>query len=303
MRLSNNSILVTGACGFIGRHLVERLQKERARLICVDDLSLGKKTNISEEVLVFDVKSVELFNRLKKEEIDIIYHLGTPCSVIQFNADPVKALHSTIQGFYSMITLASLKGARLIYPSSGTVYGNRVYQKEEAIPSPINLYGVSKNAVERMVALSGLDAIGLRIFAGYGPGEDHKGHLSSAVTLFLNDILNDKRPQIWGNGEQTRDFVYIDDVIECLLRSVGVRKFPIVNVGSGRSASFNKVVRIINRELGKSVEPNYVEKPMLYLEMTRANVDLMKKIFDIEPLGLEKGLQKYISKLERLRPA
>jgi len=137
----------------------------------------------------------------------------------------------------------------------------------------------------------------LRIFAGYGPGEDHKGYYASPITLFLKAIANNERPTIFGDGSQTRDFVYIDDIMKAMIKAVENPFAGTVNVGSGVLHSFNDVASILNRKLDKRIEPTYVPKPHNYLERTLADVTRMKTVYEIEPMKPEDGIDEYCNKL------
>lgn len=138
-----------------------------------------------------------------------------------------------------------------------------------------------------------LDYVAMRIFAGFGPEENHKGEIASVVTLFLNKILNNESPIIWGDGSQTRDFVWIEDIVDALI-NVTFKDFTgILNVGSGKSISFNEVVKLINKALGKNIKPLYVKKPVNYLENTKSDITLLKKIIGREPSDPRKKIIEY----------
>lgn len=297
--------MVTGGGGFIGSHLVRRLYRENAYIIVVDNFSFGRRDYIADyadEIINKDVSERDFVKIFENRHIDYIFHFGAPSSVILFNRDPIKRIYETVFGFINIMELARMiKVRKVIYPSSGSVYGNtQLPQSEDMIPNPVNLYGVSKLICEKIAELYGdVPSIGLRIFAGYGPLEDHKGEFASVVTIFLKSILNDERPVIYGDGSQRRDFVYIDDIVEAIIRAAEKPVTGIINVGSGRNYSFNEVVDIINNLLGKKIKPIYIEKPPSYLENTLASIKKMKELLEMrEPLDLEEGLRKYLEFLE-----
>jgi UDP-glucose 4-epimerase len=113
----------------------------------------------------------------------------------------------------------------------------------------------------------------------------------------LKSIVNNKRPVVYGNGTQSRDFVYIDDVVEAAIRSVERDVVGIVNVGSGKAYSFNEVICCINQSLDKNIEPTYVDKPVNYLERTLANTTKMKEVLGLTPLDLREGLHRYLQNI------
>ena len=140
--------------------------------------------------------------------------------------------------------------------------------------------------------------MGLRIFAGFGPGEEHKGDYASVVTIFLNCMLKNERPVIFGDGTQNRDFVYIDDVVDSIVSSAEKPiSNTIVNVGTGRNLKFNDVVHIINDLLGKKIEPVYVPKPEKYFDYTLAETSFMKKQLGVIARSPEDGIKEYLSRL------
>jgi UDP-glucose 4-epimerase len=140
-------------------------------------------------------------------------------------------------------------------------------------------------------------SIGLRIFAGYGPGEETKGEIASVITLFAKAMMNDDRPSIYGSGEQKRDFIFIEDVLDATLKAADANYTGVVNVGSGESHSFNEIVDIINKFLGKKVKPLYVNKPKKYLERTLANRKKQDQILGLKPKALEAGINTLLNYL------
>jgi len=301
MNWKGKEVLVTGGAGFIGFHLTRRLLKEGAHVTVLDDFSYGKKENIPSDcdIVVGDVSNRQNLNRIK--EVDYIFHFGAPSSVILFNKNPRARIHSTICGFANILEWGKQIGVKkLIYPSSGSVYGDAPPpQSENVPPKPKNLYGICKLTCELLAKkYSEVPSVGLRIFAGYGPGEEHKGDFSSVITLFLNLILKNEPPIVYGNGTQSRDFVYIDDVIDAIL-SAAERDVngEVINVGSGKAHSFNEVVSIVNHLTGKNVEPVFVNKPANYLENTLADIKRMKELLGVNPLDLEEGLKRYLQRV------
>jgi len=211
---------------------------------------------------------------------------------------PVKSMRRSLHGFHNILNIARSNKAKLIYPSSGNIYGKVTSpQSEDLVPNPQNLYAISKLIWEDMSRLTtDITSIGLRIFAGYGIGEEHKEELASVVTVFLNEIMNGKSPIIWGDGNQTRDFIYIDDIIDGIIEAVNVDTSTVVNLGTGVSTSFNELISIINNYLDTNVKPIYIDKPKSYVEKTRADTTYMKKLLKINPIDLKQGLKKYINR-------
>jgi UDP-glucose 4-epimerase len=303
MKYRNKRFLITGAAGFIGSHLAKQFARLGASVIAVDNFSCGKRENLNEvrcEIIETDVCDRNLSNKIKGE-IDFILHFGSPSSIILFNQDPLRRFSETSLGFLNIIELAKTKGVeKVVFPSSGSVYGRtKPPQSEESKPCPVNLYGVAKLTCEAIAELyrDDVKSVSLRIFAGYGPGEYHKKDIASPITIFLTDMLNGKKPLIFGNGTQSRDFVYIDDIVKVILKTIELETPPVLNVGSGKSYMFNEVIRLANELLGLDISPRYLGKPVNYLERTEADLTLLKRTLSFEPLSLQDGLKSYLNQI------
>ena len=291
--------LVTGADGFIGSALVRRLESTGFEVTKVD------KNPRRYDTLRVDVAADNFLGKIGGlKSFDYIYHFGAPCSIIEFNKNPVYCVRNTLRGFHNVLDLAILNDAKLIYPSSGNVYGTiRPPLTESKEPKPTNLYAVCKLQCEEMALDSVANSVGLRIFAGYGPGEERKGELGSVIYQFLKEMILGKPPTIWGDGTQTRDFIYIEDIIDGIISATRGFVPSIVNLGSGESFSFNKVVGVINDCLKTmygmtDTQPIYIEKPKSYVEDTLADITLMKKTLNITPRPLEVGIFNFIDYLK-----
>lgn len=267
------TVLVTGSNGFLGKNLVKRLKS-----LGIDTICISKPCSL---------------DRFNQKNLDTIFHLGGPCSIIQFNKDPFDCVQNTINSFLTVLGLAQSTNAKLIYPSSGNIYGSQFIQNELSIPRPCNLYGRCKLWCEEMAqSFPNIDITILRIFAGYGPGEERKGELASVICHFLKNMMVNHQPIVWGDGEQRRDFIYVDDIVDGFLASMKTKE-RVVNLGSGISYSFNQVIEIINGVLGSHIEPKFVEKPKIYVDKTQANITLMNKMLGVQPISLKDGIRKF----------
>lgn len=304
MNWSKARVLVTGGAGFIGSHLTRRLTTLNADVIVLDNFSSGLKENLSfysGELVESNVIDGSVFNEINGD-IDYVFHFGAPSSVILFNKDPVSCFNETCSGFLNIINFAIKKNVKkIVFPSSGSVYGSvSPPQSEKDTPAPLNIYGLAKLTCEHIAQFYSpqIRSVGLRIFAGYGPGESHKGEISSPVTLFLRSLLKNQKPVVYGNGLQRRDFVYIDDIVEAILKSAQnamfENPFQIVNVGSGRSYSFNETIALINEFLGTNIETVFTSKPATYLERTLADTTFLREKLGLTPILLEDGLKRYL---------
>lgn len=300
MKWDGKQVLVIGGAGFLGSQLVRRLLEKNADVTVFDNFSTGKREYIPSECRLIE-GDISAKNPLDSvHDIDYVFHFGSPASIILFNKNPEICAYTTLNGFINVLEWSKQNSIeKVVYPSSGSVYGNTpLPQHEDMEPKPANLYGVYKLICER-IAKSYSETVpssGLRIFAGYGPSEDHKGGFASVVTLFLNSIIKSKQPIVYGDGTQSRDFVYIEDIIQAVLTvAENDIKGSVVNVGSGKAYQFNDIISIINNLLGKDTKPIYINKPVNYLENTQADITRMKNLLHIYPLDLKDGLKNYLS--------
>jgi UDP-glucose 4-epimerase len=297
MKWSNAKVLVTGGAGFIGSSIAKKLLEGNADVVVLDNFAEGPRNNVPKgcEIVEADIRDEESLSKLM--DIDYVFHFGAPSSIILFNKNPSACVNVTVCGFVNLLEWAHKVGVKkVVFPSSGSVYGSTSPpQSEDAVVQPMNLYGVAKFTCENIARLYGslVQTAGLRIFAGYGPGEEHKGSFASPVALFLGAIAKGEKPVVYGDGSQSRDFVYIDDVVEAAMKAAESNFTGVVNVGSGKSHSFNAVIGLINEVLCKNIEPLYVNKPAKYLERTLADTRKMFELLNIRPLDLKEGIQKY----------
>jgi UDP-glucose 4-epimerase len=299
MKWSNRKILITGGAGFIGSNLVREIVRFGGEVTVLDNFSSGSIDTLPEscQIIRGDVRDVALLNDLRKIEFDIVFHFGGPSSIILFNNDESTCVDSTIVGTKRIFDFCRDTGvSKIVYASSSSVYGDSPLPQTEETPcKPCNLYGISKLATEHIAACYSIPSVGLRIFAGYGPGETKKGNFASVITLFLRAISRGDKPVIYGDGTQSRDFVYIDDIVRSALRAAESNFSGIINVGSGESVTFNEVVDIICTELGRRVTPEYRPKPPNYIEKTLADIRRLKSILGVEPRRLKDGLRAYLA--------
>lgn len=197
----------------------------------------------------------EVYNYLRPD-VDRVYFFASPSSQFLFDKAPDYCEKETMDGFKNVMEFCKQHNIKLVYPSSATVYNLN------------NRYATTKARMERWQQgdFGYGNTLALRIFAGYGPGEGHKGEYASVVYQFCKLMAAGKQPVIWGDGTQTRDFVYIDDIVDTIMNysyGTGVR-----DVGTGINTSFNEVVKTINKELGTRIEPIYIDKPLKYIEET-----------------------------------
>lgn len=296
--IKKKRILVTGVCGFLGHELVRRLVGNND-IIGVD--KPGNSTRIQDIIkdirfIEGDTSSNEIFEKIPKD-IDYIFHFGSPASIVLFNKDPQGCFDATVKGMYNILEFAKKnQTGKLVYPSTASIYaGNKIPHIENTYPQPRNMYGAAKLTCESLASAhhNFVKSVGLRIFASYGPGEESKSDFASMVYIFLNDIKNKKNPVIFGDGTQSRDFIYIDDTIDLVLKSTQVDFAGVVNVGSGISTTFNELIQMISTITNVQINPQYIEKKINYVENLRADTNLMNSVFGIKPRSINEGIKKF----------
>lgn len=241
-------LLITGSSGFIGYSLVRRLHK------------LGKEGF-----------GVEVDNLPERGHFDYFFHFGSPSSQILFNEDD-SCIKDTVEDFIKVVEYCKKKHIKLIFPSSATIYDNN------------NSYAHTKSALEEIVKAYNIPYLALRIFAGYGQGEEHKKDYASVVYQWVKMMKRGESPTIYGDGEQSRDFVYIDDIVENIVGNLETIGF--LDIGTGRNTTFNRLVEIINKELNTKIKPIYIGKPKNYIKETICERPLRKFI------TIEEGVKK-----------
>lgn len=188
-----------------------------------------------------------------RKDVEYLFLFGSASSDMWFKQACDYNIRETIENFINAAEFCTQYNIKLIYPSSGTVYeGNTMYAR-------------TKRVIEGLAQLYD-ETLGLRIFASYGPGEWSKSDYASVVYLFTRAMREGRRPEIWGKGTQKRDFIYIDDVINAIIRSIDTK--GIIDIGTGKAYSFNQLVAMINKELGTHLRPKYIDRPANYVDET-----------------------------------
>lgn len=265
--MNGQRILVTGGAGFIGSNLANHLA-ERNEVIVVDDESLGTADHL-EPSISFNRQSV-LEDGLPTD-VDVIFHLAARSSYAMHEDDPCEGVRVNVEGFVNTVEQAIEDGCdRVVYASSSSVYGS--HETPQPVDTPVSAssaYEASKLARERYAEYFanhyGIDTVGLRLYSvyqGFGGAERHKGGYANIIAQFAESMANNEAPLLYGDGTQTRDFVYIDDVVRSFVRAADSAPAGVYNVGTGEAHSFNTIVQLINDSLGTTIDPAYVDNPI-----------------------------------------
>ncbi|MCP4592174.1 MAG: SDR family oxidoreductase [bacterium] len=305
--------LVTGGAGFIGHHLVDRLVADGHSVRVLDNFITGKRTNLDAirqgfELLEGDFRDPEVCRRACAD-IEVIFHIGALPSVPNSIADPQASHDCNMNGTFNMLQAAvRCKCRRLVYAASSSAYGDiDVSPKVETLkPEPKSPYAVQKLAGE-LYARSfyecfGLETLALRYFNVFGPRQDPASQYAAAIPAFVTAILGDRPPTIYGDGEQTRDFTYIDNVVQANVLAAQAERTrgEAVNAACGASISLNAIVGMINQALGKDVKPVYADWRPGDVRDSLADNRKAKALIGYEPLvefadGLSRTIAFYQS--------
>jgi UDP-glucose 4-epimerase len=300
-------VLVTGGAGFIGSHIVDRLILEGDDVVVVDNLSTGKERNINKGAKFYklDILHSKLEKIIKKEKPDVISHHAAQMDVRRSVEDPLFDAQVNILGLIHLLEYAVKYGTRnVVFASSGgAVYGEQSQfpASEAHLTSPVSPYGISKLAGEKYLFYykqnSGLDYTALRYANVYGPRQDPFGE-AGVVAIFTQKMLRNEQAVINGNGMQTRDYVFVEDVVEANM--MAIRSKPVqtdtFNVGTGVETSVNQLYKILQSLTDSPLKE--IHGPGKRGEQLRSVLDYSRihKIMDWEPkISLKAGLEKTVN--------
>ncbi len=263
--------LVTGGAGFIGSNLVDLLLERGFDVVALDDLSLGVPENVSKGAELVDgsVTDLELLTKISSG-VDVVFHLAAKSSAPMIEDDPIRGEEVNVGGFLKVLHAARENGVRrVVYASTSSMYSAvKPPHREDVIVVPRTFYEQNFFSREQLARIYsdtfGLETVGMRFFSVYGPKERHKGRYANLVSQFIWAMMRGERPIIYGDGTQTRDFVYVHDVCRALYLAGTVEGVSgeIFNVCTGRNTSLNELVTIISKTLGVDIKPRYVENPI-----------------------------------------
>ncbi len=302
------TILVTGGAGFIGSHLVTRFVELGHRVRVLDNLSTGHRSNLAHlgsriEWIEADLRDATAC-RKACDGVEFVFHQAALGSVPKSVEDPQTSHDVNVNGTFNLLLAAvQHKVRRFIYAGSSSAYGDTEEspKHEKMRPRPLSPYAVQKLTGEEYAAAFfvcyGLETITLRYFNVFGQRQDPKSQYAAAIPAFVSAILQGQSPTVYGDGEQSRDFTYVDNVVDGNLLAMSASKTcgESVNVACGGQITINQVIEAINRVLGTKVRPRYVDPRPGDVRHSCADVRLANSLLGYVPrVSFEDGLRRAI---------
>ncbi len=307
------SALVTGGAGFIGSRLATALEERYpgVQVSVVDDFRSGHFANLARyrgDLVAADLSRLDMERQFGGCAFDAIFHLASINRTTE--TDQLLMVHDNVEGFRRVLEFAAPTQTPVVYASSAATYGRRgPPMEEDQEPDPGSPYAFSKAQMDNLARIHARRhpawrIVGLRYFNVYGPGEGHKGAAASMVHQLLGQMREGRRPRVFADGEQSRDFVHVDDAVEMTVRALRAPESRIYNCGTGAGLSFNRLVRLLGRALGSSLEPEYFENPWpFYQDHTRAAMDRAREDLAFVPrLPPGKGIPLFVEQSAQQQP-
>ncbi len=299
------SYLVTGGAGFIGSHLATQLIHRGHTVRVVDNLITGKRRNLDHlpgvEFVEGDLADISVATRAV-EGMDYVLHQAAIPSVPRSVKDPISSNRANIDASVNVLVAARDAGVkRLVYAGSSAAYGDTpTLPKREDMPtSPRSPYALQKLVSEQygqlFTQLYGFETVTIRYFNVFGPRQDPGSPYSGVISLFASALLEGRQPFIYGDGEQTRDFTYVANVVDGVLRAVETPKASghVINVATGGRISLNALLRAMNKIVGTNLQPIYQEPRAGDVRDSQADITKAKTLLGYTPIvSLEEGLEK-----------
>jgi nucleoside-diphosphate-sugar epimerase len=300
--------LVTGGAGFIGSHLAEELVRRGESVRVVDSLITGKRHNLAHlptvEFMQGDLADSDVARRAVAG-IDYVLHQAAIPSVPRSVQDPITSNRANIDASLNVLVAARDAGVkRVVYAGSSSAYGNTpTLPKVETMPTaPLSPYALQKLVAEQycqmFTQLYGLETVTIRYFNVFGPRQDPSSPYSGVISLFISALCEGRRPKIYGDGEQTRDFTYVANVVDGVLRAchAPAASGEVINVATGGRISLNQLFRTVRDLLGASIEPIYEDVRAGDVRDSQADISKAQRLLGYQPVvRFEDGLEKTVA--------
>jgi len=294
-------LAITGGAGFIGSNLAQLLAQNN-QVVIIDDLSTGKQENlagINATLIEGSILDLDLLQSAF-QGVKCVFHQAAIASVQKSVQDPIGTSRVGIEGTLNVLVAARDAGVKkVVYASSAAVYGDspQLPKKEDMCPQPQSPYAVSKVAGEHFCRtfqeLYGLETVALRYFNVFGPGQDPTSEYSGVISKFISAMANGLQPTIYGDGEQTRDFVYVKDVVRANIQASQSGR-GVYNIARGRRTSLNQLLAIIGEIFGRDPRPKYERARSGDIRDSLADISHALEIGYMPEYSLESGLEETI---------
>ena len=308
--------LVTGGAGFIGSHLAEELQRRGERVRVADSLITGKRRNLAHlpavEFVEGDLSDLAVA-RAAVQGVDYVLHQAAIPSVPRSVEDPITSNRANVDATLNVLVAArDARVKRVVYAGSSSAYGNTdtLPKTETMPPRPLSPYALQKLVGEQYMqiftSLYGLETVTIRYFNVFGPRQDPSSPYSGVISLFARALLDNKPPTIYGDGEQTRDFTYVANVVDGVLRAVMApgAAGAVVNVATGSRISLNRLFEVMRDLTAARVNVNYGPPRAGDVQHSQADISLARKLLGYEPsVSLEEGLRRTLEWYRSEMPA
>ncbi len=317
--------LVTGGAGFIGSHLSAKLLDLACQVVVLDDMSSGRRENLT-RIASPDLDFVhgslldDAALQRSTEGVEAVFHQAAIPSVPRSFADPASTLAANVEGTARLLEACRAAGVnKVVVASSSSVYGDTptLPKQEDMRPSPLSPYALSKLAVERLCHIYareyGLEIVALRYFNVFGPWQDPQSQYAAVVPRFITAMLKGERPTIYGDGLQSRDFTYVDNVVAANLLAGGVLDIPdsvaeggsdteaatVANIACGERYTLLDLVAAINGILGAEIEPKHAESRAGDVQHSQASIERAHERLGYDPeVDFEEGLHRTVAWFE-----
>jgi UDP-glucose 4-epimerase len=300
----SKTYLVTGGAGFIGSHLVDALLKEGGNVRVVDDFSTGKRENLAHVKKNVDLYEISITDRdlLAKamQGVDYVFHLAALASVPRSVKDPIASNDVNVNGTLNVLLTARDAGVkRVVYSGSSSAYGNvdSEFKSEDMAPCPLSPYAVAKLAAEHYCQafynVYGLETVTIRYFNVFGPRQDPLSAYAAVIPKFVTLMLDDQPPMVEGDGLQSRDFTYVDNVVRgnLLAALTDGAAGETFNIACGGRINLLDMINILNKLMGKDIKPIFVDPRPGDVKHSRASIEKAQRVLGYEPLvSFEEGL-------------
>lgn len=295
-----SSALVTGAAGFVGRHLVRALETQGWDVVALDPKPLDADGHKVVQASLLSLPDV----RRAVDGVDVVLHEGAASSSMMFEPDPFTGVEVNVMGGLNLLRASREAGVkRLVYASTSSLYGSLPvpWREDVAVDCAPNAYAASKLAFEYLAKVytsrRELDTVGLRYFSVYGPGEETKGSYANMISQFLWSMRKGEPPIVYGDGNQTRDFTHVDDIVRANLRALETEAVgEVFNVGTGRETTINHLVETLSALLESPLRAQHVPNPIPnYVYRTLADTKKAERLLGFTAeVSFEEGVARLV---------